>query len=246
MPASRRNVRSTPDGDAHPADAWAAPSDEDTDRYLTVEKLQQAARRSKRGGAADLIGARTSEDFLDLLTQGSTEAKEAFRVYICKPYYTGTQPQGSPPPKILHVGTLLALSKSWACKTCRVSGTDQEKKLSRIIQTQSKAHRPCACVPLVVWAWDFLLCGFLAAVSRPLLSHCFSLCDLRLFVNKRMVFSVSPTSRWHPPLPLSSSRFLCLSFHLMLGIFCLSSRCPSLRRRARAADPGGALAQLIY
>ena len=32
-----------------------------------------------------------------------------------------------------------------------------------------------------------LLCGFLAAVSRPLLSHCFSLCDLRLFVNKRML-----------------------------------------------------------
>ena len=49
------------------------------------------------------------------------------------------------------------------------------------------SHRPRARVPLVVWAWDFLLCGFLAAVSRPLLSHCFSLCDLRLFVNKRML-----------------------------------------------------------
>jgi hypothetical protein len=32
-----------------------------------------------------------------------------------------------------------------------------------------------------------LLCGFLAAVSRALLSHCFSLCDLRLFVNKWML-----------------------------------------------------------
>ena len=41
----------------------------------------------------------------------------------------------------------------------------------------------------MVWAWDFLLCGFLAAVSRPLLAHCFSLCDLRLFVNKRMLLS---------------------------------------------------------
>jgi hypothetical protein len=52
------------------------------------------------------------------------------------------------------------------------------------------SHRPRARVPLVVWSWDFfLLCGFLAAVSRPLLSHCFSLCDLRLFVNKRMLLS---------------------------------------------------------
>ena len=34
------------------------------------------------------------------------------------------------------------------------------------------------------------LCGFLAAVSRPLLAHCFSLCDLRLFVNKRMLLSI--------------------------------------------------------
>ena len=40
------------------------------------------------------------------------------------------------------------------------------------------SHRPCARVPLVVWAWDFVLCGFFAAVSRPLLSHPFSLCDL--------------------------------------------------------------------
>jgi hypothetical protein len=93
-------------------DAWAAPPDADTDRYLTVEKLHQAARRAQRGGAADALGARISESFLDLLTQGSTEAKEAFRVFICKPYYTGAQPQGSPPPEILHTGTLQALSKS--------------------------------------------------------------------------------------------------------------------------------------
>ena len=32
--------------------------------------------------------------------------------------------------------------------------------------------------------------GFLAAVSWPLLAHCFSLCDLRLFVNKRMLLSL--------------------------------------------------------
>ena len=49
------------------------------------------------------------------------------------------------------------------------------------------SHLPRARVPLVVWARDFLLCGFLAAVSRPLLAHCFSLCDLRLFVDKRML-----------------------------------------------------------
>ena len=35
-----------------------------------------------------------------------------------------------------------------------------------------------------------LSCGFLAAVSRPLLSVYFSLCDLRVFVNKRMLLSV--------------------------------------------------------
>jgi hypothetical protein len=51
------------------------------------------------------------------------------------------------------------------------------------------SHLPRARVPLVVWARDFLLCGFLAAVSRPLLAHCFSLCDLRLFVDKRMLLS---------------------------------------------------------
>jgi len=39
----------------------------------------------------------------------------------------------------------------------------------------------------------FLLCGFLAVVSRPLLAHCFSLCDLRLFVMKRMLF---PVNKW--------------------------------------------------
>jgi hypothetical protein len=32
-----------------------------------------------------------------------------------------------------------------------------------------RGHRPRARVPLVVWAWDFLLCGVLTAVSRPLL-----------------------------------------------------------------------------
>ena len=101
-----------PTTEAHPANAWAAPSEEDTDRYLTVEKLLQAARRSKRGGAADSLGIRISEDFLDLLLHGSTDAKEAFRTYVCKPYYTGAQPRGSPPPEILHGGTLLALSKS--------------------------------------------------------------------------------------------------------------------------------------
>ena len=47
----------------------------------------------------------------------------------------------------------------------------------------------------MVWAWDFLFCGFLAVVSRPLLAHCFSLCDLRLFVIKRMLLSFR-CARW--------------------------------------------------
>jgi len=38
--------------------------------------------------------------------------------------------------------------------------------------------------------WVFL-CGSLAAVSGPLLTHCFLRCALRLFVNKRMPLSAS-------------------------------------------------------
>ena len=48
------------------------------------------------------------------------------------------------------------------------------------------SRRPRARVPLVVWAWDLLLCGFFAAVSRPPPVASFSLCDLRLFVIKRI------------------------------------------------------------
>jgi len=48
------------------------------------------------------------------------------------------------------------------------------------------SRRPRARVPLVVWAWDLLLCGFSAAVSRPPPVASFSLCDLRLFVIKRI------------------------------------------------------------
>jgi hypothetical protein len=40
------------------------------------------------------------------------------------------------------------------------------------------SRRPRARVPLVVWAWDLLLCGFFAAVSRPPPAASFSLCDL--------------------------------------------------------------------
>ena len=39
-------------------------------------------------------------------------------------------------------------------------------------------------------AWDLLLCSLLAAVSRPLLATSFSLCNLRLFVIKR-IYSLS-------------------------------------------------------
>jgi hypothetical protein len=38
----------------------------------------------------------------------------------------------------------------------------------------------------------FLFCGLLAAVSRPLLAYCFSLCDLRPFVITRMLFHKAP------------------------------------------------------
>ena len=41
----------------------------------------------------------------------------------------------------------------------------------------------------MVWAWDLLLCGFFAAVSRPPPVASFSLCDLRLFVIKRNYLS---------------------------------------------------------
>ena len=43
----------------------------------------------------------------------------------------------------------------------------------------------------MVWAWDLLLCGFFAAVSRPPPVASFSLCDLRLFVIKRIYLSKS-------------------------------------------------------
>ena len=42
------------------------------------------------------------------------------------------------------------------------------------------SHRPRARVPLVVWAWDFLICGFFnRGLPAPALK-CFLLCDLRL------------------------------------------------------------------
>ena len=69
------------------------------------------------------------------------------------------------------------LPRSWARARCGVGA------FAPAPTTHVLAHRS------LVWACDFLLCGFLAAVSRPLLSHCFLLCDLRLFVNKRMLLS---------------------------------------------------------
>ena len=74
------------------------------------------------------------------------------------------------------------------------------------------SHRPSACVPLVVWAWDFLFYGFFAAVSRPLFSHGFSLCDLRLFAIKRM-----PPVNSKPFLPIRTVRFRA-------GILCWRSQ----------------------
>jgi len=74
------------------------------------------------------------------------------------------------------------------------------------------SRRPLARVPLVVWAWDFLFYGFFAAVSRPLFSHGFSLCDLRLFAIKRM-----PPVNSKPFLPIRTVRFRA-------GILCWRSQ----------------------
>ena len=41
----------------------------------------------------------------------------------------------------------------------------------------------------MAWRSKNFVRGFLAAVSRPLLAHCFSLCDLRLFVNEGMLLA---------------------------------------------------------
>ena len=53
--------------------------------------------------------------------------------------------------------------------------------------TTPEISSPRDRVPLVVWALDFLFCGFLAPVSH-----------LRLFVNKRMLLS----SHWRFCVPI--------------------------------------------
>ena len=83
----------------------------------------------------------------------------------------------------------------------------------------------------MVWAWDFLLCGFLAAVSRPLLANCFSVCDLRLFVMKRMLlsFRVYPSARWRPaesPQP-PSRRIFAANKKILQNIACAARGCAS-------------------
>ena len=80
------------------------------------------------------------------------------------------------------------------------------------------SHRPRARDPLVVWAWDFLSCSFLAAVSRPLLSHCFSLCDLPLFSFSRAI--------GNPPLSLPGVRG-----HLYLSPVCIHASVPACGMR---------------
>ena len=71
------------------------------------------------------------------------------------------------------------------------------------------SRRPRARVPSVMWAWDFLLCGVFTAVSRPLLSYCSSLCDLRLFVSKRMFLPLTTI----PVFPLAVITYLPLSLY---------------------------------
>ena len=56
------------------------------------------------------------------------------------------------------------------------------------------SRRPRARVPLVVCGPGTLSCGFFAAVSRPPPAASFSLCDLRLFVSKRICLSFEKLS----------------------------------------------------
>jgi len=91
------------------------------------------------------------------------------------------------------------------------------------------SRRPRARVPSVMWAWDFLLCGVFTAVSRPLLSYCSSLCDLRLFVSKRMFLPLTTI----PVFPLAVITYLPLS----LLAPTLPARSSTLRTRPPPRSP---------
>jgi hypothetical protein len=80
-----------------------------------------------------------------------------------------------------------------------------------------------------MWAWDFLLCGVFTAVSRPLLSYCSSLCDLRLFVSKRMFLPLTTI----PVFPLAVITYLPLS----LLAPTLPARSSTLRTRPPPRSP---------
>ena len=68
----------------------------------------------------------------------------------------------------------------------------------------------------------FLFCGFLAVVSRPLLAHCFSLCDLRLFVTKRILLSELPPYTHRTPSCSASLASPCLLRLLSENVCCPS------------------------
>jgi hypothetical protein len=68
------------------------------------------------------------------------------------------------------------------------------------------SRRPRARVPLVVWAWDLLLCGFFAAVSRPPPVFRSAICDcLSLNVSFSLSWNSSPRG------PRARRPLLCLA-----------------------------------
>jgi hypothetical protein len=75
-----------------------------------------------------------------------------------------------------------ALSAKWSVSVSRVS------QYTHASQTRPSGRLRLEPFALPRGSLVVSLCGFLAAVSWPLLFHCCSLCDLRLFVNKRMLF----------------------------------------------------------
>ena len=63
---------------------------------------------------------------------------------------------------------------------------------------------------------QILFCGFLAVVSRPLLTHCFSLCDLRLFAIKRNLLPQQAASSRGATAP-RGSRGACARLELYVA-----------------------------
>jgi len=63
-----------------------------------------------------------------------------------------------------------------------------------VVLSRSGLCSPPSGVLRAYLVWLGSLVPGLYEFSRPLLAHCFSLCDLRLFVNKHLSFSIHPLS----------------------------------------------------